>query len=1439
MGGGVGGGVGGGGCGGAGGGRPNSSSPDIGGRSPLPKMSFPRFDGENPRVWRDKCLDYFRIFNINPALWLTTATLHMDGMAALWLQSYKLTHEVVSWPPFMAAVEAEFGADDHRKFMKALLSLKQKGSVTEYQEQFQQLVYQVSIHNPHYDEQFFVSQFIKGLKTELRGAVESQVPGTLARAYLLAHVQQEIQEEGKPWRDRQAGHRAENVVARQAAPPHGLRGTAGDLWKDRQLRDFRRANGLCFRCGEKYDPAHQCARKAAAEVHALTVEEQRVELSDAVLNLIEMQDIAEAKQLSLSIHALSGAENNDTIRLRALVGNQIMLILVDSGSSHSFVNASMLSRIQHTATPITPTTVKVANGDNLQCDQIVPELSWWIQGHTFVTPMRVLALGAYDAILGVDWLKKFSPMTSDWAQKTLAFNYDGVPVLLQGLHTQDKVILTEVAADKLLQWDKGNEIWAMAVVHECETEDISPDHQPASITAVLSEFSDVFATPESVPPSRAYDHAISLHPDATPFNARPYRYSPAHKDEIERQVAAMLASGIIVQSMSPFASPVLLVQKKDGSWRFCIDYRRLNDLTIKNTFPMPVIDELLDELAGAQLFSKLDLRAGYHQIRMRPEDEAKTAFKTHQGHYQFRVMPFGLCNAPATFQCVMNSILQPCLRRSVLVFMDDILVYSHSLEAHVQHLHEVFSLLRKHCFFVKASKCSFARRSLDYLGHIISAEGVATDPRKTQVMQAWPRPTTPTELRGFLGLTGYYRKFVRKYGLLAKPLTNLLKKKQVNFIWSAEAETAFLALKEAMTSTPVLQLPNFQKQFIVETDACDTGIGAVLMQDSHPIAFLSKALSPTHQQLSIYEKEFLALIMAVERWRPYLQRGEFIIRTDHYSLSYLDDQVLQSPLQRKAMAKLMGLQFKICYKKGVENTAADSLSRVGHLLAVQACSEVRPAWVQEILNSYATDPEAQAKLTALAVLSPDPEGFALCHGLIRYRGRVWIGANSALQTKLIHAFHSSAVGGHSGTQATYHRIKRLFAWTGLKRAVTEFVQQCLVCQQAKHSNSHPAGLLQPLPTPEGAWRDITMDFVEGLPLSDGANVILVIVDRFTKYAHFVPLRHPFSAQNVARAFVDSVLKLHGMPRSIVSDRDKIFTSTLWKKLFAALGTKLSFTTAYHPQTDGQTERVNQCLEMFLRCAVQDSPKQWRRWLPLAEFWYNSTFHTSLGCSPFKALYGHDPNVGAMPDSSEIGASPAAEFLTERAVHLEILKKHLHNAQLRMKLYADRQRVERQFEVGDRVLLKLQPYAQASVVNRPYPKLAYKYFGPYTVLERIGQVAYKLELPETSMIHPVFHVSQLKEFHPDHTPVFAELPPLPTLDTSETVPEAVLDRRLVKKGNTAIPQALIKWSNIPAEAATWEDWEVLKLRFPTILTWGQVSSPGGADVTTLVRDTGKT
>ena len=347
----------------------------------------------------------------------------------------------------------------------------------------------------------------------------------------------------------------------------------------------------------------------------------------------------------------------------------------------------------------------------------------------------------------------------------------------------------------------------------------------------------------------------------------------------------MLDQGVIQRSNSPFSSPVLLVRKKDGTFRFCIDYRALNKATVPDHFPIPTADELFDELGATRFFTKLDLRSGYHQIRMHEADAFKTAFRTHDGHFEFLVMPFGLTNAPSTFQSAMNCIFQPLLRKSVIVFFDDILVYSPTLETHCDHLDHVLSILKSRLFFVKLSKCSFCSTTVDYLGHLISEGQLKADPAKIEAMVAWPTPVSVRQLRGFLVLTGYYRRFIAHYAVIAGPLTDLLKKEA--FSWSQAAMDSFEALKRAMTAAPVLHLPDFSQTFVLETDASDFGIGAVLMQNGHPLAFFSKKLGPRRRSASTYHKELYAIVEAVQKWRQYLLGREFVIRSDQKSMREL------------------------------------------------------------------------------------------------------------------------------------------------------------------------------------------------------------------------------------------------------------------------------------------------------------------------------------------------------------------------------------------------------------------------------------------------------------------------------------------------------------------------------------------------------------------------
>ena len=488
----------------------------------------------------------------------------------------------------------------------------------------------------------------------------------------------------------------------------------------------------------------------------------------------------------------------------------------------------------------------------------------------------------------------------------------------------------------------------------------------------------------------------------------------------------------------------------------------------------------------------------------------KTAFRTHEGHYEFLVMPFGLTNAPSTFQALMNQVLRPYLRKFVLVFFDDILVFSKSMEEHSNHLRRVLELLRKHNLYINKKKCCFAQQRLEYLGHIISEKGVAADPKKIEAMLSWPPPTDLKGLRGFLGITGYYRRFVKGYGRIAWPLTQLLKKDR--FQWGMEAQLAFDNLKQAMTTLPVLAVPCFNKEFVIETDASGKGLGAVLMQEGKPVAYMSQTLSTRGQSKSVYERELMAIVLAIRKWRHYLLGRKFVVLTDQKSLKFLVDQRMMGEDQQKWMAKLLGFDFEIRYKAGKENRAADALSRKAYYNAISAVTF--QDW-EGLEQEVQQDDKLRSLMQNLIQGIPSQQGFEIKGGRLYYKGRLVIPKGSSRIPLILEEFHNSAIGGHSGFFRTYKRISNLLWWEGMKKSIQQYIQACDTCSRNKHQSLSPAGLLQPLPIPSQVWEELSMDFIEGLPRTHGVDTILVVVDRLTKYSHFLLLSHPYTAKDVA------------------------------------------------------------------------------------------------------------------------------------------------------------------------------------------------------------------------------------------------------------------------------------------------------------------------------------
>ncbi|GJW78613.1 ty3-gypsy retrotransposon protein [Tanacetum coccineum] len=819
------------------------------------------------------------------------------------------------------------------------------------------------------------------------------------------------------------------------------------------------------------------------------------------------------------------------------------------------------------------------------------------------------------------------------------------------------------------------------------------------------------------------------------------------------------------------------------------------------------------------------MRSGYHQIRVAEADIHKTAFRTADGHYEFLVMPFGLTNAPSTFQSAMNDLFRPVLRHFVLVFFDDILIYSSNREEHYAHLRYVFHKLQQHHFHAKASKCVFGVSEISFLGHRISGQGVSPEAEKIAAIQQWPQPTSFTTIRAFLGLTGYYRRFVQNYARIAAPLTDILKMKE--FKWTEDADVAFKELKQHMQQLITLALPNFTKPFDVTTDASGKAIGAVLSQENKPIAFFSKKLCSTMQDQSTYTKEFYAVTEAVKKWRQYLLGHRFRIYTDHHSLKHILTQTIQTPDQQKWVTKLMGYDFEVLYKPGKENTVADALSRVD-IPSMLAISYPTATWLNDLRRYYSTDP--QGKEFASSIIA-DPTVFPnhlLRDGLVFIAGKLFIPPISNIREQLLTEYHSSFIGGHAGINATVKRLSSTFTWLGLKKDVAQFVKSCTVCQTIKHPNHKPYGLLQPLPTPSQPWHDISMDFITNLPPSKGKVCIWVIVDRLSKYAHFIPLSPNYTALTLASMFMHEIYRLHGLPKTIVSDRDPLFLSRFWKELFKLMGTKLLHSSAYHPQTDGQTEVVNRCLEMYLRAFVFDEPRTWSKLLYLAEFCYNTSHHSSINMSPFTALYGREVTSihDYLPGSTTTGSIETS--LLEHQRIMRSLKHSIEASKQKMVTQANKHRIDKHFAIGDFVYLRLHKYRQTSVHNRANQKLSRLFYGPYKIIERIGEVAYKLELPAGAKIHPVFHVSLLK---PAYGLVSNSKGNLTKFDPKEDLaylPEAILNYRTDSNGD---PEVLVKWEKHALEEATWENFNSLKLQFPDLdYIEDNVTSDGEGDDT---------
>lgn len=671
---------------------------------------------------------------------------------------------------------------------------------------------------------------------------------------------------------------------------------------------------------------------------------------------------------------------------------------------------------------------------------------------------------------------------------------------------------------------------------------------------------------------------------------------------------------------------MLFAAKKDGTWRLCIDYRALNKATIKTAYPLPRIDDIFDQLRYAKFFTKIDFRSGYHQIRLESDLIPLTAFRTKYGFFELTVVPFGCANAPAVFMNLMNYVFPDFLDDFICVYLDDILVYSATLDDHMRHLRLAQDKSRAHKLYANLSKCHFAESAVDYLGHIISADGFSMEDAKVNAIRTWTTPSCKKDVQSFLGLVNFFRRFSKNMAEVAAPLTRLTG--NVDFEWSKEADESFCRLKTLASTAPVLSGFDKRHPIYVSTDASGYAVGAVLEQDDaegrRPVAFFSQTLNIREQRYSIRERELLAVVQAIRHWRCYLYGRIFVVHTDHESLQYLKSQEKLNDRQVRWLELLDQYQFKIKPVKGTANSVADALSRHSQdapnkdipnqdVLTTVLIKTIENA-TPEINSLMTIEPSDQDLATLREEYHADPEfvdlmeapkaPYHLDMGLLKRGDRTCLPAGT-LRLKILHDYHDIPGQGHMGVKKTTKALLSKYYWKTLRKDVQQYVQSCDLCQRNKAGTHSPLGHLRPLDLPTHRWASVSMDFITPLcRTSRRHNGIFVVVDRLTKMIRLAPTTPECTAAIVAKLYHDHVYRHHGLPTDIVCDRDRMFFSKFWQALTTLLKVKIRASSAYHPQTDGQSEIMNKKIEEMLRNFVNHDQSDWDKYLIDVEVAYN-------------------------------------------------------------------------------------------------------------------------------------------------------------------------------------------------------------------------------------------
>ena len=1254
------------------------------------------------------------------------------------------------------------------------------------------------------------------------------------------------------------------------------------------------------------------------------------------------------------------AQRGGLLKYQILVNNNFSVVMIDCGATLDFISLSVAQSLGLKLEPAdSKLSVKLADGSSISSSYIVKNVCLQMGDYVEMRTLRVLPMNNIQIILGKPWLYDTNPVI-DWKTHTMEFLNKGHRHVIhpttclsieESVHLiqhhqldgadqqlvafiQDETAPIDVQHDDVisLTLDDGSTavICNLDSVKEMKEEEAPRDYAerafrqffkpgkqgkqdfPEDCYEAMIDYiktKPALATPMDPgrPPTRIIGNAppvemdIQETPGSVPQCKQPYRMSPLELKELKKQLDHLLKAGYIRPSKSPYGAPVLFAPKKNGALRLCLDYRALNAQTIKDRYPLPRDTDCFDQYRGANYFTTMDALNGYWVTPISERSIHKTAIRTPMGSFEWLVMPFGLTNAPATYQRMMENILSEYLTKFVMVFIDDVCVYTKGTSTqHLTHVKLVLDALNKYQIKIKLEKCHFFMTEVEYLGHIVNGTELKPDPGKIKTIVEWPEPQTAQHIQQFIGLVGYYQKMIKGFASIAAPLTDVMSKKwtkEEKDIYFKEAQRqSFSRLKIAMTTAPVLTLPDMTKPFVVQTDASLRALGAALMQvndngQRQVIAFLSKKFTDPETRWPTHERELFGFVHAFKKWRHYLHGSSVTLEGDHKPLTWIKTQKTLTGKQARWLQTLEEIDYTVKYIPGKQLVVPDAISRrpdlmtdsntvsflsylmatapeqldndlhhqpylgctaqqlaldtvmkapagadVTHALTLLALGEQLLKSPEEIDNAWVKlDPEVDTRIADVlpsnnhydstksvitlqqwfsstinayiedAFAQRIMQGETVPHyhqenGMIYYKDPalefpvLYIPPKAIeLQHAIIKESHDSPLSGHLSTEKTLERVQRFFHWPGMRDTITAYVKSCTPCQRSKRRTVKVSGSNIPYPIADHPWEVVALDMKTGLPMTvRGHDAAWVFVDRLTRRGHVISCSKKITAQELARLFFDEVIRLHGVPRVIISDQDPRFTSMFWRELWRLVGTRLNVSTADHAATDGGSERYIGTISGMLRTYCNDNPNDWDLYLAAVEFAYNDAVHPATGYTPFQLDMGRDPSTPmqflmhgvisrpALYKQHESGTLDPSLYLQRFTSHLHTARQQLRQSQLKQWKYLQQKTtLPILYEPGEYVWFQAFETRDKDKIST----LAPRYEGPYRVIRRVSPNTYQVDFGrEHPRRHATVNEEKLKPYLNRETRL-----PYPTLGApSQSQVDDLPDARYPVMQNDALP-----------------------------------------------------